>query len=649
MDQLSAQAAASRVAVEGLDGLNAGLYRTILDALPTAIYATDADGTITYFNRAAADLAGREPEIGKDKWCVTWRLFAADGTPLPHDQCPMAQTLKERRAIRGVEAIAERPDGRRVPFIPFPTPLFSASGDLIGGVNMLVDISDHRRAEAAQERLASIVQSSDDAIASKDLNGNVVSWNEGAERLFGYSAREMVGQSITILIPEDRLGEEPLILSRIQRGERVDHYETVRRRKDGKLVDISLTVSPVRDAYGRIVGASKIARDISARRRAETALAQHMDEQAALFRLTDALHRAETTGEIYDAALDAIGQALHCDRASVLLEDAAGVIRFVAWRGLSDGYRRMVDGHSPWSADDKDPQAIAVPNIGASDLDAGLKKTVLDEGIGACAFIPLIAGGKLIGKFMAYYNEPHDFAPREIAVGFAIARQLSFGIRKKRAEDDLRANEERLRLATEAGKVGVWEWDVAAGKVTWTDSLYAIHGLNKGDVEPTPATIGRLVHPDDRERVTASNARQPGEWRALPARISRVAAGRRDRLGLRQRRRGQRGRKGRAPAWRHHRHHGAQGIGRPARPARGRAQPSGQEHAGDGHLHRPPVILQGAIGRGGAALVRWAHPRVGPDPRTPGGRQLVGRFVPEAMRSATNLHPTAARMAATSA
>jgi len=119
------------------------------------------------------------------------------------------------------------------------------------------------------QRLASIVESSDDAIVSKDLDGTITSWNRGAERLFGYKAEEIMGKSVTILIPPDRLDEEPQIIERVRRGERIDHFDTVRRRKDGSLIDISLTVSPINDADGRIIGASKIARDITERRRAQ--------------------------------------------------------------------------------------------------------------------------------------------------------------------------------------------------------------------------------------------------------------------------------------------------------------------------------------------------------------------------------------------
>ena len=117
------------------------------------------------------------------------RLVAAhrpDGTPLPHDQCPMALALKEERPIRGAEAVAERPDGTRVPFMAFPTPLYDAAGALVGAVNMLIDLSEHTSAERVERRLISIVELSDDAIISKDLNGVIATWNKGAERLFGY-------------------------------------------------------------------------------------------------------------------------------------------------------------------------------------------------------------------------------------------------------------------------------------------------------------------------------------------------------------------------------------------------------------------------------------------------------------------------------
>ena len=121
-------------------------FRDLLQALPAAIYTTDADGRITFFNRACIDFAGRTPKIG-DMWCVTWKLFWPDGTPLPHEECPMAIALKENRAVRNMEAMAERPDGSRICFVPYPTPLRDDKGQLIGAVNMLVDITTRKQAE----------------------------------------------------------------------------------------------------------------------------------------------------------------------------------------------------------------------------------------------------------------------------------------------------------------------------------------------------------------------------------------------------------------------------------------------------------------------------------------------------------------------
>ena len=133
------------------------LYRDLLNALPAAIYTTDGDGRITFYNEAAVAFSGRRPTIGSDFWCVTWRLFWPDGTPLPHDQCPMAVALKEGRAVRGLEAVAERPDGSRVNFIPYPTVFKDETGKVVGAVNMLVDITERKTANEHQRLLSNEV------------------------------------------------------------------------------------------------------------------------------------------------------------------------------------------------------------------------------------------------------------------------------------------------------------------------------------------------------------------------------------------------------------------------------------------------------------------------------------------------------------
>jgi PAS domain S-box-containing protein len=201
-----------------------GYFRDLLDALPAAVYTTDASGRITFFNEAAVEFSGRTPEIGSDQWCVTWRLYWPDGRPMAHDECPMARALKEDRPIRGEEAIAERPDGARVPFMPYPTPLHDASGRLVGAVNMLVDLTASKDVEAVRRRLNETLERrveertleltealeqlreserrfrlfvgsvTDYAIYMLDTEGVITNWNAGAERIKGYRAEEIIGQ-----------------------------------------------------------------------------------------------------------------------------------------------------------------------------------------------------------------------------------------------------------------------------------------------------------------------------------------------------------------------------------------------------------------------------------------------------------------------
>ena len=261
-------------------------FREMFDLLPVAIYTTDAEGRLTYFNPAAVQFSGRVPELGTDHWCVSWKLFHSDGTPMRHDECPMALAIKEGRIVDGTEAIAERPDGRRVWFTPYPRPLHDVEGRIVGGINMLLDITERKQAERATGLLAAIVDCSDDAIVSKSLDGVITSWNSGAERMFGYTAGEAVGRHITLIIPQDRRNEETGILERLRRGERIEHFETVRVRKDGTPLDISLTISPVRDAAGRIVGASKIARDVTKQKQVDRALRESEERFRAIVETT---------------------------------------------------------------------------------------------------------------------------------------------------------------------------------------------------------------------------------------------------------------------------------------------------------------------------------------------------------------------------
>lgn len=247
-------------------------YRQLVESLPVAVYTCDREGRLEVFNEAAVKLWGRTPQIGTDMWCGSYRVYRADGTPLPLGESLIARTLQGVRVVAGEEVIIERPDGSRRNVIPHPTPIYDHTGRLTGAINMLMDVTEQRSAESDRALLAAIVSSSVDAIISMTLDGTITSWNTGAERLLGYTPEEVIGESIALLIPEDRRDEQSEILARIRRGERVEHFDTVRVSKSGTCIDVSLTVSPVFDAAGRILGVSKVARNITDQIHASRAL-----------------------------------------------------------------------------------------------------------------------------------------------------------------------------------------------------------------------------------------------------------------------------------------------------------------------------------------------------------------------------------------
>ncbi|HEY0669449.1 MAG TPA: PAS domain S-box protein [Sphingobacteriaceae bacterium] len=237
--------------------------KELLNKLPFAIYTCNADGYIESFNDAAVELWGRSPEIGKDLWCGSWKIVNDDGTYRELTAYPMARTLWERTKIEAEEILIERPDGTRRYLIAHPEPIFNSSGSLIGAVNTLVDITEQKNSEEKHAMLAAIIESSVDAIISKTLKGIITSWNIGAEQIFGYSESEVIGKHISILIPPNRIQEENIIINNIKSGNRVEHFETIRIAKNGREIPISLTVSPIKNSRGQIIGASKIARDIT--------------------------------------------------------------------------------------------------------------------------------------------------------------------------------------------------------------------------------------------------------------------------------------------------------------------------------------------------------------------------------------------------
>jgi PAS domain S-box-containing protein len=248
-------------------------FRIFANAAPAILWTTEPDASCSFLSRSWSNYTGQNEEEALG--------FGWLEPVHPEDREEARRGLLDaniRREPFSLDYRLRRADGEYRWAIDAGQPRFDVDGNFAGFIGSVIDIHERKQAERVSELLSAIVDSSDDAIISKDLNGVITSWNKGAERLFGYTAEEAVGRPVTMLIPAERLDEEPKILEQLKRGERVEHFETIRMRKDGSQLDISLTISPVKDNHGRIVGASKVARDISDRKLTEQALREYAEQ-----------------------------------------------------------------------------------------------------------------------------------------------------------------------------------------------------------------------------------------------------------------------------------------------------------------------------------------------------------------------------------
>lgn len=259
-------------------------FRQLVERLPAAIYTCDLDGRISFYNRAAAELWGREPVIGVDLWCGSWRIFRPDGVPLALDACPMAVTLREGRAVHGEELVIERPDGTRRHVLVHPEPLLGAGGIMVGAVNMLLDITESRRAEQAleesEQRFRTVAMNAPAAIYVKDGAGRYTLANPLACQALGRPDGVDGLTDHDLLSPEaaDRLREHDAEV--VESGKTVEHEEVVER--DGYFAEYLSVKFPLFDAEGRAVGVCGVSTDITARKRAERAR-RESDERFARF------------------------------------------------------------------------------------------------------------------------------------------------------------------------------------------------------------------------------------------------------------------------------------------------------------------------------------------------------------------------------
>jgi PAS domain S-box-containing protein len=273
-------------------------------------------------------------------------------------------------------------------------------------------------------RLAAIVESSDDAIVSKDLNAIITSWNAGAEQLFGYTAEEAVGQSITILIPPDRLGEEDMVLSRIRRGLRVEPFDTIRWRKDGTLVDVSVAVSPIRDANGTIVGASKIARNISDRKRIEAQLQELQHRLMGLAVASASILDSPNVDAVLSATIELAREVFSADGYALWRGDEHGLWKVVRSFGISEEFSTRIiarRGVRPEGQRVPFSEPLIVHDVGSSPMFADMRDAYAREGIVSMVVFPLLIRGDRSGTMVFYSRRLRDFENVDVQVGAALA------------------------------------------------------------------------------------------------------------------------------------------------------------------------------------------------------------------------------------
>ena len=347
------------------------------------------------------------------------------------------------------------------------------SNDMQVGIGIDISERKHMEQDLKRERelLERLFETMPVLVSMYYPETNSMRFNQEFERTLGWKSEEVTVTSLSeALYPDPAYRGD--VLQRMAAAGRNDWVEVQVQTRQGRTLDSLWSNISIMDGE-RVVRGIALGIDITERKRAEQALREYARQQTALYGLADALQRARSQEQIYAAALGAILDALQCDRAAILLFGEDDKMHFVAWRGLADEYRRATEGHSPWQREEKNPEPICIVDIDNSDLSDNIKAVIKAEGIGSLAFIPLISDGELIGKFMVYFDSRHACSDAEIDLSQTIAHQLAAAIKRKRAEEALRASERLYRTIARSipgGGVYVVDKDfrylVAEGPVT---------------------------------------------------------------------------------------------------------------------------------------------------------------------------------------
>ena len=427
--------------------------RRWLEPLDLAAFTCDASGLLTWYNRAACELLGREPKLGDpaDRFLALSPLFSRDGERIDPEQSWMARTLAENRPSGREEIAIERPDGERRPVFAHASPLLDAGGRGVGAIHLFADVSAQRRGEEAESRLAAIVDSSNDAIVSRSLDGRVLSWNAGAIRMFGFTADEALGGTTDRIVPPEARAEEERRLARIALGEHVEPYEARRVTRSGEALHVSVASSAIRDLEGRVIGTSQIERDVTEQTRMVESLVAVKDELATQLADLRRLHamsgRLWTTTEMRPIAEDVLRTATAVEGTDMgllsLVDPAGDVLRTAASLGLDaeflQGVATVPIGQGACGACWQDRRRVVVEDTEADPVMEPYREALRRAGIRAVHSTPLITrSGKTVGVISIFFRASHRPADRAMSFADLCARQAADAIENARLYADLR-------------------------------------------------------------------------------------------------------------------------------------------------------------------------------------------------------------------
>jgi PAS domain S-box-containing protein len=358
----------------------------------------------------------------------------------------------------------------------------------------------------AQSLLAAIVASSDDAIISQTLDGHITSWNKGAEKLFGYSAHEAVGKSIHLIVPPEGRDQVAQILDRIRHGERVDHLDAVRICKGGRLVNVSLTVSPVHDRHGQIIGASKTARDVTTRKQWEDNLVRSEEAQRLLVGIHDATRGLQDPAAVMREIVTRVGEHFNVTRCAYgeVSEDQQQLI-------ITRGYTRDLPtaaGRYPMDVfgtlmigELKAGHTAIIDDVNRDPLtDSTLaRETYKRLSVASLVCVPLMRNGRLASILVMCDSVPRQWTSDEAHLLEQVAERTLYAVESARANESLRENRDVLALALAAGRMGVWTRDLVNGTIWWSPEIARLLGLD--GTPPNRERVYALLHDDDRANV----------------------------------------------------------------------------------------------------------------------------------------------------